>query len=101
MKFVTEKELKKLKRSELLEMLIEQMKINKRLENEIKRLEDEFRYYDHTCKNSGSLAEAMLKLSGIFEAADKAAADYLSAVKSANKSRSDVGLSIYEKKYDE
>ncbi len=77
---MTEKELKKLSRSELLEMLIEQVNINRELTGKIAELEEKLSNYDYTMQNSGSIAEAALKLSGIFEAADKAVEEYKKAV---------------------
>ncbi len=73
---MTNKELKKLSRSELLEMLIaksreaETLKIQ--LKEERKKLEDR-RIIIH---NAGSIAEASLQLNGVFEAAQKAVEQY-------------------------
>ncbi|HBL41103.1 MAG TPA: DNA repair protein [Ruminococcaceae bacterium] len=78
---MTEKELKKLSRSELLEMLIEQTRRNEELNTRVAELEEKLENYDCTFKESGTLAEAFLKLGGIFEAADKIAADYVEAIK--------------------
>ncbi len=80
---MTEKELKKLSRSELLRLLIEQVKINEELDRKVTFLEDKLHNYNHTFETCGSLAEAVAKLSGIFEAADKTANEYISAVKRA------------------
>lgn len=81
---MTDKELRKLKRNELLQMLIEQTKENERLQNElddaVKRLENR----DITISESGSLAEASLRLNDIFSAADDAAAQYLENIKKQN-----------------
>lgn len=74
---MTEKELQKLKRIDLLEILVEQGKeIEKlRAENEDlqKKLNDRMIHID----NAGSIAEASLQLSGIFEAAQAASVQYL------------------------
>ncbi len=78
---MTEKELKRMSRSELLELLIEQTRKNDELIKKIAELEANFQNYDYTFKESGTLAEAFLKLSGIFEAADKAAEEYKLAIK--------------------
>ena len=74
---VTEKELKKLNRAELLEMLIAQSKKLSRVEEELKTAQKELGRREIAITSSGTLAEAALKLSGIFENADKAAGQYL------------------------
>lgn len=67
---MTEKELRRMSRRALLELLIGQMEENRQLRT---RLEQQEQIMAH----SGTMAEAALKLSGIFEAADRAAAMYL------------------------
>ena len=78
---LTDKELKKLSRKELLEMLVIQTRRTERLEKRVSELEE--RLSDKTIKieNVGSLAEASLKLSGVFEAAQQAAELYLENIK--------------------
>lgn len=82
---MTDKELRKLKRIEILELLLEQSRENERLKAEIaavnKKLEDK----EIAIKESGSIAEAALKLNGIFEAAQKAADQYLENLKIQNE----------------
>lgn len=78
---MTDKELKRLSRVEILSLLIEQMKENERLQDRIAYLEKQLEERRITIDESGSLAEASLRLSGIFEAADKAARDYLYNIK--------------------
>lgn len=70
---MTSKELGRLSRRQLLQMLISQMEENQQLR---RQLED----YTLAMENTGSLAEAALRLSGIFEAADRAAEIYLNNV---------------------
>jgi len=73
---MTAKELQKLRRSDLLEMLLELRRENDRLRKQLeaaqRRLED--RRID--IEESGSLAEAALRLNGIFEAAEAACEQY-------------------------
>lgn len=66
------KRLKKSSRQELLEMLLDATEENERLRHENEELRQEIESRRLICQNTGSLAEAALKLSGIFEAADKA-----------------------------
>lgn len=78
---VTEKELRKLNRTELLEMLIAQSKRLSRVEEELSAAQKELERRNIAITTSGSLAEAALKLNGIFEAADQAAAQYLDTLR--------------------
>lgn len=79
---MTDKELRKLRRGELLEMLLEQTKENERLKKQIAELEAKLNDREIILKESGSIAEAALKLNGVFEAAQKAAEQYLENVRS-------------------
>ena len=74
---MTDKELRKLSRAELLEMLIQQSERNEELEAELKKAKTELRNRAITIENAGSLAEAALQINGVFEAADRAAKQYL------------------------
>lgn len=78
---MTDKELRKLRRGELLEMLLEQTKENERLKKQIADLEAQLEDRKIILKQSGSIAEAALKLNGVFEAAQKAAEQYLENVR--------------------
>lgn len=81
---MTDKELRKLKRSELLEMLIEQQKelieVKKQLEEARAQLESR----DIAISRAGSIAEAALQLNSVFEAAQKAADQYLENIRRLN-----------------
>ena len=74
---MTDKELRKLSRAELLDMLIQQTERNEELEAELKKAKTELRNRAITIENAGSLAEAALQINGVFEAADRAAKQYL------------------------
>ncbi len=74
---MTNKELKKLSRAELLEMLIAQSKEMEVLKKQLKEANEMLEDRRIKIENSGSIAEAALKLNGVFEAAQKAAAQYL------------------------
>ncbi|MCI7149468.1 DNA repair protein [bacterium] len=74
---MTDKELRKLSRAELLEMLIQQIERNEELEAELKKVKTGLRNRAITIENAGSLAEAALQINGVFEAADRAAKQYL------------------------
>ncbi len=74
---MTKKELKKLTRAELLEMLIARSKevsaLKEQLDSATKSLDDR----RIVIENAGSIAEASLQLNGVFEAAQNAAEQYL------------------------
>lgn len=74
---MTEKELRRMSRSELLEMLIAQMEENKSLKAQLKEANAALESRQIKIEKSGSLADAALRLSGVFEAADRAARMYL------------------------
>ena len=78
---MTEKDMKKLTRYQLLELLIiqsEQVKdLQKKLEEAQKELDDQ----EIQMAVVGSIAEASMQLGGIFEAAQRTADIYLKAVK--------------------
>lgn len=78
---MTEKELKKLNRVELLELLIEQTERNEELERKLAEKEQELQHQALNVKEVGTLAEACLKINDIFEAADNAAKQYLANIK--------------------
>lgn len=74
---MTDKELKRLKRAELLEMLIEQMKENAKLKGDLEKTQKALSDRQITISQAGSIADAVMQLSGVFEAAQDAAAQYL------------------------
>ena len=74
---MTEKELRHLNRKELLEILIDQTKKINLLREKVQGLESELNERKIAITESGSMAEASLKLNGVFAAADKAAQQYL------------------------
>jgi len=89
---VNEKELKKMSRSELLEILIAQAEENKELKIRLQRAEKLLGERKIALENAGSIAEAALKLNGVFEAAEEAAKQYLENVRFLN----DRAESIYK-----
>ena len=78
---MTDKELRHLNRSELLQMLITQGEENRRLKQELEEANKKLNERQLVMENAGSIAEASLQLSGIFEAAEQAAKQYLESVK--------------------
>ena len=80
---MTDKDMKKLGRAELLQMLIEQAKENDVLKEELAELNGRLEERRITIDNAESLADASLKLSGVFEAADAAASQYIENIHEA------------------
>ena len=74
---MTDKELRRLSRGELLEMLIAQAAENDQLKNRLEQAEAQLRDRKIAISNAGSLAEAALSLNGVFQAAEAAAQQYL------------------------
>ena len=77
---MTEKELKKLSRQELLEVLLVQSKKIDRLRAQLDEARQQLSEKELTIAEAGSIAEASLSLSGVFEDAQKAADQYLSNI---------------------
>ncbi len=80
---MTEKELRKLKRVELLELLVEQATEMEELRSQLEEARRALADREILLKKAGSIAEAALALNQVFEAADQAARDYVASVKAA------------------
>ena len=78
---MTEKELRRLSRRELLEMLITRTMENERLTEELQQAQKELSDRKLIQERAGSMAEAALQLNGVFEAADRAAKQYLETIR--------------------
>lgn len=78
---MTDKELRRLSRGELLEMLLAQTRENQRLREELERTQAELKNREILIAKSGTMAEASLRLNGMFEAADRAVSQYLENVR--------------------
>lgn len=76
-----EKELRKLKRVDLLEMLLEQGKELERVKAQLERAENELRSREILLSRAGSIAEAAMQLNDIFAVAQKTADQYLDNIK--------------------
>lgn len=80
---MTDKELRKLSRAELLEMLIAQMKENEMLRSKLNLANERLQDRKIAITNAGSIAEAALQLNDVFKAADAAAEQYLVNIRDA------------------
>lgn len=78
---MTDKELRKLNRTELLELLLVQAKEIDRLNRELEQLQSQEQQRKIDLARAGNIAEAALKLNRVFEAAQAAADQYLESIK--------------------
>lgn len=78
---MTDKEVKKLKRTELLEMLIEQTEENEKLKSANESLREQLAQRTITLENAGSIAEAALQVTKIFSEAQDSADRYLESIR--------------------
>lgn len=78
---MTGKELRKLGRPQLLELLVAQGKELEGLKERLAKAEEQLEERRLAIDEAGSIAEASLTLSGVFEAAEQAAALYMENIK--------------------
>ena len=78
---MTEKELRKLNRAELLELLVYQTKQVEDLQEALDEANRRLANRRIMLRNAGSIAEAALQINEVFEAAQRAADQYLENVK--------------------
>ena len=78
---MTEKEIRRLSRADLLEMLIEQSVELETLREKCAQAEQKLEKRELNMAKVGTLAEACLRFNGVFDAADAAAQEYMEAVR--------------------
>ena len=78
------KDLKKLKRGDLLEILVEISEENDRLRQENAELKEKLEEKRLIMNKAGSIAEASLRLNRLFEAVQDAADQYLASIRDIN-----------------
>ena len=78
---MTDEELRKLKRADLLELLVAQGKENEALQEKLRQAEAALWDRQIQLDEAGNIAEAALRLSGVFEAAQKASDQYLESIR--------------------
>lgn len=74
---MTQREVRKLKRADLIELLIEQRREIEKLQAELTAAHHQLSERAINIEKAGSIAEAALKLNGIFEAAQNACDQYI------------------------
>ena len=84
------KELRGMKRQELLELLLEVTEENEKLKNKLQMLENQLASKEFAISKAGSIADASLQLSGIFNAAQDSADIYLFNLKKKNEKADEI-----------
>lgn len=98
---MTDKELRKLSRSDLLELLISQTEENRVLKSRVDQMQDQLLDRRIAVDKAGSIAEASLQLNGVFQAAEKAAQQYLENIQRISEEQDTIGRNIREKATEE
>jgi len=93
---MTDRELRKLRRTDLLELLLAQEKENEDLRRQIQQLQDRLEERELKIINAGSIAEASMQLNGVFEAAQSAADQYLASIRKMNEEKENYCSKIEE-----
>lgn len=84
---MTDKELRKLRRVELLELLVDQAAEMEELRRQLDQANEALAQRKIQLEEAGSIAEAALRLNGVFETADKAAKEYLDSAREMAQKR--------------
>lgn len=94
---MTDREVRKLSRTDLLKLLIEQTEENERLTARLSKLEQELSRRTIVMENSGSIAEAAMKLSDIFTQAQDTADRYLESLQAKQAQLDDMLAQAHRK----
>lgn len=82
---MTERELKRLRRSDLLEILLDLSRENEQLKRELSDARDQLADRTIRMESVGSIAEAALQLNGVFEATQNACQQYLENIRQKSR----------------
>lgn len=77
---MTDKELKRLKRVDLLELLIAQIRENDRLKKELAEVQGQLEERNLVLEEAGSIAEAALRINKVYQAAQSAVDQYINSI---------------------
>ena len=80
-----DRDLRRLSRQEMLEMLLELTRENEELKAELENMKNELQSKRIAVEEAGSIAEASLKLNKVFEDAQNAANQYLQNIRLLEK----------------
>ena len=78
---MTERELRKLNRTDLLELMLKQSRELEQLRGELEEARTQLAQREIAIDQAGSIAEASLQLNGVFAAAESACAQYMDNIK--------------------
>ena len=87
---MNEKDLKKLNRKQLLEIMIEQAKEIDRLNNELTICKQQLENKEIIVKEAGSIAHASLALNNVFDACQNACDQYLLSIQAMEKQKKEL-----------
>ena len=87
---MADKELRRLSRAELLEMLISQSEENELLREQVKNLQASLNERRIYIEKAGSIAEASLMINKVFESAEAAAQDYVNNIRHLSERQADI-----------
>lgn len=93
---MTDKELQKLGRRELLELLLDQSRQSDDLREQLQRAQEKLASRQLLLNKAGSIAEASLQLNQVFEAAQAAAEQYLENVETLSGRQTEVCRQLTE-----
>lgn len=82
---MTDKEFRRLSRSELIDIIFELQQQLEQRKSEIQQLKQAVEKKELDISNAGSLAEAVVSINGVMEAAQAAADQYILSVKAVNE----------------
>lgn len=74
---MTERELKRLKRTDLIGLLLDLTRENEQLKSELEETRAKLESREIMIEESGSLAQAAMELNGVFKAAQEACEQYI------------------------
>lgn len=98
---MTEKELKRLSRKELLQMMILQAEENERLRAELDQLRQQLKENRIMMNNAGSIAEVSMELHKVFDAAQAAADTYLENIRRMHSRQETYCIGMIERANEE
>ena len=87
---MTDKQLRKLSRAELVDIIFELQKNYKQLEDEYKEVREALDRKELIMSKAGSIADAAVQINGVLEAAQAAADQYLQSLKAASEDASKI-----------
>lgn len=97
---MTDKELSKLRRTELLEILIAQGKENTALQEQLKQTEKALRNRELTIENTGSVAEVVFRLNDVVGSTQRAVDLYIENVKRVMEQQQEESTDVLNKARD-